>query len=132
MYLSYENDGTSDQGLLIRLYGSYLLTYLAAVVAPKYLPASIGVRVSVGLLALALFGFLVWMEIRSLLRSDELRRRIRIEAFAIAHPLSLLLVMTLFVFQQLLGLSVDWLHVVAISILIPYYVGVALARRRYS
>lgn len=64
-----------------------------------------GLRLSVALLPLPFFAFVLWEVMHDIGRQDELGRRIHLEALAVAFPLSILLLMTL---------------------------GLAAARRRYS
>ena len=65
---------------------------------------------------------------------DELERRIHLEALAVAFPLGILLLMTLGLLQRAITLKFeDWSygHVWPFMFLF-YFVGLALARRRYA
>ena len=87
-------------------------------------------------IALAPVPFFVWFLLavsRWTRHSDELERRIQLEALAIAFPLTLLLLMTLGLLQLAIELSMDdwsYRHVWPI-VYIFYLFGLIRARKRY-
>lgn len=66
--------------------------------------------------------------------SDELERRIHLEALALAYPVAILLLMTLGLLELAVGLNLqDWSYRhVWIYLPLFYFVGLAIAWRRYK
>ncbi len=92
-----------------------------------------GLRVAVAIVPVVPFAGFLGYVVRSLSRLDELERRVHLEALAVAFPLTLLLLMTLGLLQIAIALPADDLsyrHVWPIPAFF-YFVGLALARRRY-
>jgi hypothetical protein len=89
-------------------------------------------RVGAMLVPMAIFGWWLFAIARDVRRSDELERRIQLEALAFAFPLSILLMCAL----GLLELAVkhppqdlSFRHV-RMFLVIFYFAGLAMARRR--
>ena len=86
------------------------------------------------LLPVPAFAGLIWGYVRMVRGMDELERRIQLEALAIAFPIALLVVFT----AGLLDLAgfhgeQNWdLPRLWPLMLLPYWGGIALARRRYA
>lgn len=129
-----ESERIGDSPLLWRLNGVYAVAYLVAVEGPRFLPPGFAVRFLVGLVPILVFAWFVLAEMRAILRMDEMNRRIRMEAMAIAYPISLLLVMALIVFQRLIELPLaDWgFRVLLLTVILPYVIGLQLVRKRYQ
>lgn len=105
--------------------------YLGALIVLKGTGLPELLRLPVALAPAPFFlGFLIAM-LRAVQRMDELHRRIQLEALAVAFPVAIVIAM-LFGLAQRAGYLLNesfadnWFIVV-----IPYFAGVALARRRY-
>jgi hypothetical protein len=109
-------------------------TYLAARVVLKE-PRVTGVwRLVTALLPVGPFALFLVALSRGIRQLDELERRIQLEALALAFPLTMLLLMALGLLELAIPLPrEDWSyrHVWAMLPLF-YFVGLALARRRYA
>ena len=123
-----------------RSSGSYVLAAAALLMAVYVVfvlvvdrGEHIGLRLAVGLTAVAAFGLFIVAEIRMLRQLDEMHRRIQLEALAIALPTAILLVFTLGVLERA-GIVV-WgfqrLRDVWPLVALPYLIGLAIATRRY-
>ena len=112
---------------------AFAVTYIAALAASRTaLP--IGVKTGISLAAVAGFIWLVAAELRLIRRLDELQQRIQLEALAFAFPVSVGVLMLLGLLQRLVTLPVDDLsyrHVWPLMVF-AYFVGLAVARRRYQ
>jgi hypothetical protein len=88
----------------------------------------------VALAPVPVFAWLIWSVVRGIRALDELERRIQLEALAVAFPAALLIVFT----AGLLHLAGfrgehDWDPPRLFPIvLLPYWIGLALARKRYA
>jgi len=114
------------------LAGPWMLAWLVSTIALGYLDPSGPLRVAVALVPLPFFGWFVWRFLQLIRKSDELERRIQLEALAIAFPLSIATVM---VFGLLEGAGLQpvsgWpLKGMGIYFVIFYLVGRNVARRR--
>jgi hypothetical protein len=90
-------------------------------------------RVAAALLPVLPTAFFLWAIAASIRGTDELHRRVHLEALAFAYPLAVLLLMTLGLLQLAIDLpEKDWgyRHVWAYLPLF-YLLGLALAWRRY-
>jgi hypothetical protein len=90
-------------------------------------------RVMVALLPVPVFVWFLWAVTQWMKRSDELERRIQLEALSIAFPLTVLLIMTLGLLQLAIELSMDdwsYRHLWPI-IYVFYFIGLMRARKRY-
>lgn len=79
--------------------------------------------------------FLMWLVglLREMRAMDELQRRIQLEALGVAFPLTLVLIMTLGLFEAARPLNPDnwsFRHVWQFLVLF-YVIGLFVARRRY-
>ncbi len=93
-----------------------------------------GARLAIAFIPAPVFAAFLVQFVRGLRSADELERRIQLEALAVAFPLGLLLLTTLALVQRAVELSFqDWSfnHIWPYFVLF-YFVGLALARRRYS
>lgn len=80
------------------------------------------------------FAVLLWLLIRGIRGADELERRIHLEALVVAFPLTMLILMVLGLLE--IGIDLDrenwgYRHVWAFLPML-YFLGMALARRRYG
>jgi hypothetical protein len=77
--------------------------------------------------------FLVFVasQIRNL---DELHRRVHLEALAVAFPLAILLLMTLGLLEQAIGLPPEYWNYRQVWYYLPFFycVGLVIAWRRYK
>jgi hypothetical protein len=89
-------------------------------------------RVVVALLPVPFFVYFLLTEVRYMRNLDELKRRIQLEALAIAFPVVLLLLMTLGLLQGVALSPEEWSyrHIWFIALL-AYGVSVRTAERRY-
>ena len=91
-------------------------------------------RLALSLVPTPLFAWFLWNFVRSIRGADELERRIQLEALAVAFPLACLLITTLGLVQRAVTLNFeDWSynHIWPMFALF-YFVGLMLARRRYT
>ena len=113
---------------------AWFLAYFAARGILEQSDLSRSLRTVVALVPVPLFAAFLLQFIRGLRGADELERRIHLEALAVAFPLAILLLQTLGLLERAVGLNFeDWSygHVWAYLPLF-YFLGLALARRRYS
>jgi hypothetical protein len=92
------------------------------------------VRAGIALAPLPAFAWFLREFIRSVSGTDELERRIQLEALAVAFPLTLLLLMTLGLLQIAIDLNMDdWSYRHIWPFLYVFYLmGLIRARRRYQ
>lgn len=91
-------------------------------------------RLALSFVPTPLFAWFLWNFMRAIRSADELERRIQLEALGVAFPLACLLVTTLGLVQRAVTLNFqDWSynHIWPMFALF-YFVGLMLARRRYS
>ena len=90
-------------------------------------------RVAAALLPVAPTVFALWSIAAGLRESDELQRRVHLEALAIAYPLAILLLMTLGLMELAVGLNTaDWSYRhIWIYLPVFYFLGLWIAWRRY-
>jgi hypothetical protein len=113
---------------------AWILLYFGARALLAKAQFTTGVRVGIALAPIPFFAAFLWHTIRDVRSADEFERRIHLEALAIAYPLAMLLLMTLALMQRAVELKFeDWSYAhVWIYLPIFYFLGLALARRRYS
>ncbi|MGH9787860.1 MAG: hypothetical protein ACRD4U_04045 [Candidatus Acidiferrales bacterium] len=112
----------------------FALVYVAARLLLKQAELESPLRLTVALLPVPFFAVFLWGEIRMVRRLDELERKIQLEALAVAFPLAILLLMMLGLLELAVPLPPeDWSyrHVWAVVCFL-YFVGLAIARRRYQ
>ena len=112
----------------------WLLLYFAARGFLEKAHFATGVRLGIALIPIPFFAAFLWHTIRDVRSADEFERRIHLEALAIAYPLAMLLLMTLALLQRAIELKFeDWSYAhVWIYLPVFYFLGLAIARRRYS
>jgi hypothetical protein len=112
----------------------WLVTFFLARFALESTTLAPAVRIGAALLPLPFFAVFLILFIRGVRNADELERRIQGEALAIAYPLALVLLMTLALMERAVGLSFqDWSYLhVWFYLPLFYFIGLAIARRRYS
>lgn len=112
---------------------SFVVSYFLARWGVEVLPQGSPGALAVALLPVPVFAGLIYSIVRGVRSMDELERRIQLEALALAYPVALLIVFT----AGLLDLAGfhgegNWdLPRLLPLVLVPYFVGVVLARRRY-
>jgi hypothetical protein len=112
----------------------WIAAYIVARFLLKTATFGSGLAVFYALLPIPAFIAFVWAVIAQIRKMDELRRRMHLEALAIAFPLSITLLMVLGLLELATNLPKDDLsyrHVWPLLILF-YYAGLAIAGRRYS
>ena len=111
----------------------WTLVYFFAVIVLRSLDLEAWQKVAVALLPIPPFVVFILVVVSQIRTMDELQRRVHLEALAIAFPLAMLLLMTLGLLEQAIGLSSDDWSYRHVWIYLPffYYVGLAFARRRY-
>lgn len=107
--------------------GAFLALYLAAAAILSKPPVPPSVRAACVVLPVTALVAWIVLEVRFLLRCDERQRRIQLEAFAIAYPLAIALVLALFLLRQagLFAVEVRWTYLP-----LPYFVALGLAKLR--
>ena len=95
---------------------------------------SSGARVAIAIAPIPAFAGFLWLVVKGVRDADEFERRIHLEALAVAYPLAILLLMTLGLLQRAIELKFeDWSYAhVWIYLPLFYFLGLALARRRYA
>ena len=110
-----------------------VVTYLVSVIALKVLaPGGTG-RLALVLLPLGGFVLFIVAEVRLIRGLDEMQQRVQLEALAVAYPTTILLVFGLG-FLERAGYQVpgfERLRDVWPLTVLPYWLGLALAWRRY-
>lgn len=93
-----------------------------------------GLRLAVAFVPTPVFASFLWKFVEGLRGADEFERRIQLEALAVAFPLGGLLLTTLGLVQRAVELKFeDWSYNhVWPFFMVFYFVGLALARRRYA
>jgi len=91
-------------------------------------------RVTVALLPIIPTALFLWSVVSRIRSLDELERRIHLEALAIAFPLAILLLWTLGLLQLAINLNPDDWSYRHVWVYLPlfYFIGLAIARRRYQ
>jgi hypothetical protein len=114
--------------------GLWLGLYFAARALLEMDALATWVRAGIALAPLPAFAWFLREFIRSVSGTDELERRIQLEALAVAFPLTLLLLMTLGLLQIAIDLSMDdWSYRHIWPFLYGFFfMGLMRARRRYQ
>jgi hypothetical protein len=109
-------------------------SYLGALLLLKYAGLSLPLRITVALLPVIPFVFFVRRFIGHLRNLDELHRRVHSEAFAIAFPLAILLLMTLALLERAHVIAPDKWSYEQVWFYLPlfYLIGLAISWRRYK
>jgi hypothetical protein len=91
-------------------------------------------RVLAALLPVPPFVWMLWKFVRRVRAMDELEWRIQLEALALAFPLTLILLMILGLLEMAIPLPPEDLGFRHVWLMLPvlYFIGLALARRRYA
>ena len=112
----------------------FVAAYFGARAGIEVLPQGSAGALAVALVPVPAFAWLIHSIVRGIRALDELERRIQLEALAFAFPVALLVVFT----AGLLHLAGfpgegDWDPPRLLPlVLLPYWVGLVLARRRYA
>ena len=113
---------------------AFVLAYFAARAGIEACPPGTLASLALALIPVLIFAALIGCYSRAVRGMDELERRIQLEALALAFPVALLVVFT----AGLLDLAGfhgegNWdLPRLWPLLLLPYWLGIVLARRRYS
>jgi hypothetical protein len=114
--------------------GVFLATWVAARWGVEVLPQGSAEALAVALLPVPALAWLIHWIVRGIRTLDELEKRIQLEALALAFPAALVIVFT----AGLLDLAGfhgegNWdLPRLLPLLLLPYWLGMFLARRRYA
>jgi hypothetical protein len=108
-------------------------SYLGALLLLKYLVLSPPLQIAVALLPIIPFVLFVRRFVLHLRNLDELHRRVHFEAFAIAFPLAILLLMTLGLLERAQLLAPEQWSYGQVWFYLPlfYFIGLAVSWRRY-
>lgn len=112
----------------------FVLAYFAARLGLAAVAPGSSAALALAILPVPFFAALVWIYVRRVRSFDELQRRIHLEALALGFPISLLVVFT----AGLLDLAgfhghQNWdVPRLWPLVLLPYWIGLARAHRRYS
>ena len=112
----------------------FVLAYFGARAGIELVEPGSRSALALALLPVPCFAAFVWIYVRNVRALDELQRRIQLEALAIAFPVALLVVFTAGLLD-LAGFHGDqnWdLPRLWPLVLSPYWLGLALAHRRYA
>ena len=126
-------ESSSDVWSGFRFTGPIAMAYFLAIYGPRLAGLGTIARVALGVLATALFVVLALAEVREIRKSDELQRRVKLEALAIAYAFSFLILISVTVFQRLLGFSLEWAdRMLFFLLLLPYPFALRAVRERYQ
>jgi hypothetical protein len=112
----------------------FVLVYFAVAEALAALPLAAGGRLAVTILPLVAFLWFLGTAVRVARGLDELERRIQLEALAVAYPTAIALLMA-FALLDRAGFVVpgfERMRDLALLAMLPYPIGVMVAKRRYS
>ncbi|HXF84855.1 MAG TPA: hypothetical protein VNK49_05640 [Anaerolineales bacterium] len=111
----------------------WVLLYFGAVIVLRKPDLVAWQKVTVALVPIPPFVVFILSVISQIRSMDELERRVHLEALAIAYPIAIVLLMTLGLLEQAIGLSPDDWSYRHVWPYLPffYFVGLAFARRRY-
>ena len=92
------------------------------------------VRVTLALLPIGPFAWMLWKFISGITSLDELQKKIQLEALAIAYPVMMVFLMTLGLLDIAIGLSYENFGLKHLWYYMPlfYFLGVFIATRRYQ
>jgi hypothetical protein len=112
----------------------WLITYFGARAGLEATSLPAALRIAFAILPLPFFVWFLVSFVQAQRHSDELERRIQLEALAVAFPLTMVLVMTLGLLELAIHLPPqDWSYRHVWAFLPVFYlVGLALARKRYA
>jgi hypothetical protein len=113
--------------------GLFLALFFAARSLLELEALATPLRVLIALAPLPAFAWFLWSFVQAVSATDELERRIQLEALAVAFPLTISLIMTLGLLQIAVPLNPDdWSYRHIWPFLYVFYlVGLTRARRRY-
>lgn len=112
----------------------WAVCYLGARVVLETDGLSWWTRAGIAATPIPVFAWVIWSVFKGVAQMDELRRRMQLEALAFAFPMTLLLIMTLGLFELAIGLNKDdwsYRHVWPMLFLF-YFAGIVRAKRRYE
>jgi small-conductance mechanosensitive channel len=112
----------------------FVLTYFGARAVVEMRDLAAATRVAATLVPIAVFAWWLFAMARGIRKSDELERRIQLEALAFAFPLSILLMFALGLLELAVELppqDLSYRHV-WMFLCVFYFAGLAIARRRYQ
>ena len=113
---------------------AFVLAYVAARIVLPRVESSSGLALALALLPVPFLAALLYAYVRSVRELDELGRRIQLEALAIAFPIALVIVFTAGL-MHLAGFQGEgnWdLPRLWPFLILPYWLGLAWANRRYQ
>ena len=112
----------------------WVISYMVARMALQMFQLAPWLRVTVALLPIIPTALFLWSVVSRIRSLDELERRIHLEALAIAFPLAILLLWTLGLLQLAINLNPDDWSYRHVWVYLPlfYFIGLAIARRRYQ
>lgn len=92
------------------------------------------VRVTLALLPIGPFAWMLWKFISGITSLDELQKKIQLEALAIAYPVMMVFLMTLGLLDIAIGLSYENFGLKHLWYYMPlfYFLGLFVATRRYQ
>jgi hypothetical protein len=131
--MSAEEARRSGSSLLVAS-GAFVLAYFAAAAVLKAVDLSAPARVAVTLIPLIAFLWFLLVEVRLVRGLDELERRIQLEALALAYPTAIVLFLVFGLLDRA-GFIVpgfERIRDLALLALIPYPVGLVIAKKRYE
>ena len=112
----------------------FVLIYFAARAMLDMPDLPTDARVAAAVIPVPVFAWWLFAMARGIRRSDELERRIQLEALAIAFPLSILMMFALGLLELAIALppqDLSYRHVWVFQVVF-YFFGLMIARRRYQ
>ena len=122
------------QGSYLLASAAFVLFYFLARVLLKAGELDTALRVVVALLPAPFFVWFIWSLGKLSRTVDEREKRIQLEAFAFAFPLTMVLLFTLGLLELAMELPKEDLSYRHVWAMLPafYFLGLALAKRRYQ
>lgn len=111
-----------------------IATYISSMLFLREFEYAKALGYAVAMLTLLPFACFLWHFIKSVRGEDELEKQVQLEALAVAFPLSVLGIMKLSLLQMVAPLSLEnwsYRHLLPFFFIV-YFLGLAIARRRYG
>ena len=125
--------GRRSSWIMLGLFLVWIIAYFGARELLSSPSLENWLRIAIAIVPIPLYAGLMVMFIRNLRQLDEMELRIQLESLAIAFPLTLLMLLTLGLFERAVGLKFeDWSYAhVAMYPFIFYFFGIAIAAKGY-
>lgn len=113
---------------------TFVLSAVGARLSFEFFDLTPSARAALAVVPVLAFGWFMWTELRAVRACDEFQQRVQLEALAVAYPLAILLVYAVGMFEAA-GIRVrgfENTHDMWPLAVLPYFLGIWFARRRYQ